>query len=101
MSAIIIKTLTIDSVNITKIPTVLHGIDATKAFDMVINGITLLALRGIGFQESVTNMIGKTWSGRKCHVKTAFDISARYYSSTLVKLLYGLGQCSTPVIYLW
>jgi hypothetical protein len=44
ISAIIIKTLTIDSVNVTKTPVVLHDIDATKAFDLVINGIDLLAL---------------------------------------------------------
>jgi hypothetical protein len=56
------KTLAIDSVNVTKTPAVLHAIDATKAFDLVINGIALLALRSIGFKESVTIMIGKTWS---------------------------------------
>jgi hypothetical protein len=97
----ILKTLTIDSVNVTKTPVVLHDIDATKAFDLVINGIALLVLRIIGFQESVTNMIGKTWSRRKFHVKTAFGISTNSYSSTLVNLLYGLGQGSTPERDLW
>jgi hypothetical protein len=65
ISAIIIKKLTIDSFNVTKTPVVFHDINATKAFDLVINGIALLDLRSIGFQESVTNMIGKTWSRRK------------------------------------
>jgi hypothetical protein len=60
-----------------------------------------LALRSIGFQESVTNMIGKTWSRRKCHVKTAFGISTNSHSSTLANLLYGLGQGSTPATDLW
>jgi hypothetical protein len=46
-------------------------------------------------------MIGKTWSGRKFHVKMAFDVSARYYSSTLAKLLYKLGQGSILATYLW
>jgi hypothetical protein len=46
-------------------------------------------------------MIEKTWSGRKCHVKTAFGVSARSYSSTLEKLLYGLGQGSTPATDIW
>jgi hypothetical protein len=44
ISAIILKMLTIDSVNITKPPAVLHDINATKAFDLVINGIDMLAL---------------------------------------------------------
>jgi hypothetical protein len=41
-------------------------------------------------------MIGKTRSGRKRHLKMAFGVSARSYSSTLAKLLYGIGQGSTP-----
>jgi hypothetical protein len=69
---IILKTLTLDSINVTKTPSVLHAIDATKAFDLVIKGIALLALHSIGFQELVTSMIGKTWSDRKCHIKNAF-----------------------------
>jgi hypothetical protein len=44
INAIILKMLTIDSVNVTKAPAVLRDIDATKAFDLVINGIALLAL---------------------------------------------------------
>jgi hypothetical protein len=91
----------IDSVNVTKTPAVLHDIDATKAFDLVINGIALLDLRSIGFQEAVTTMIGKTWSRRKCHVKTAFGVSTNSYISTLANLLYGLGQGSTPATDLW
>jgi hypothetical protein len=96
ISAIILKTLTIDSVNVMKTPSVLHDIDATKACDLVISGIALVDLRIIGFQESVTNMIDKTQSRRKCHVKTAFGVSARSYRSTFEELLYGLGQGSTP-----
>jgi hypothetical protein len=91
----------IDSVNLTKTPAVLHDIDATKAFDLVINGIALLDLRSIGFQESVTNMIGKTWNRIKCHVKTAFGVSTNSCSLTLANLLYGLGQGSTQATDLW
>jgi hypothetical protein len=36
ISSIILKTLTIDSVNVTKTPAVLHDIDGMKAFDLVI-----------------------------------------------------------------
>jgi hypothetical protein len=44
ISAMILKTLTIDSVNFTKTPAVLHDIGTTKAFDLVINGIALVTL---------------------------------------------------------
>jgi hypothetical protein len=101
ISAITLKTLTIDSVNVTETPAVMHNIDATKAFDLVINGITLLDLRSIGFKESVTNMIGKKWSRRKCHIKNSFGVSMNSYSSTLTKPLYGLGKGSTPETDLW
>jgi hypothetical protein len=46
-------------------------------------------------------MIVKTWSRRKCHVKTAFGVSMNSYSSTLANLLYGLGQGITPETDLW
>jgi hypothetical protein len=57
------KIISIDIIKITKNPAVLHDIDATKSFDLVINGITLLALRSLGFPESLMTMIGKLWSG--------------------------------------
>jgi hypothetical protein len=44
ISSIILKPLTITSINVTKTPAVLQYIDATKTFDLVINGITLLSL---------------------------------------------------------
>jgi hypothetical protein len=60
---IILKTLSINIIHITKIPAVLHDIDTAKAFDFVINGVTFIALRSLGFPESLTIMIGKLWSG--------------------------------------
>jgi hypothetical protein len=72
---IILKVVSIDIINVTKTPAVLHDIDATKAFDLVMNGIALLALMSLGFPESVMTMIGKLWSGRICHVKTAYGVS--------------------------
>jgi hypothetical protein len=61
----------------------------------------LLALRSIGFLESVTTMIDKTWSRRKCHVKAEFGVLARSYRSTLEELIYGLGQLSTSATGIW
>jgi hypothetical protein len=70
ISAIILKTLSIEIIHITKIPAVLNDIEAAKAFDLIINGVALLALRSLGFPESLTTTIGKMWSGSHCHVKT-------------------------------
>jgi hypothetical protein len=78
-SAIILKKISIEIINIRKTPTVRHDIDATKAFDFVINGISRLALRSLGFPESLTTMIGQIWSGRKCHVKTVYGVSTKSY----------------------
>jgi hypothetical protein len=55
--------LSVDIINITNTHVVLHAIDAGKAFDLVVNGIALLALRSLGFPESLTTMIDKLWSG--------------------------------------
>jgi hypothetical protein len=101
VSAILFKTISIDIINITKTPAVIHNIDATKSFDLVINGITLLTLRSLGFAESLTTMIGKLWSGRKCHVKTAYGVLENSYRSTLAEILYELGQGSTSATDLW
>jgi hypothetical protein len=90
-----LKILSIDIIHITKIPAVLHDIDASKAFDLVVNGVALLAPRSSGFPESLTTMIGKLWSVRRCHVKTAYGVSSEPYRSTITELLFGIGQCST------
>jgi hypothetical protein len=75
ISAIILKTLSIGIIHTTKIPTVLRDIDAAKDFHLVINRVDLLALRSLGFPESLTTMINKLWSARWCHVKTAYGVS--------------------------
>jgi hypothetical protein len=63
ISPIILKTIYINIINITKTPAVLHDIDSTKALGLVINGIALLAMISLDFPESLTAMIGKLWSG--------------------------------------
>jgi hypothetical protein len=57
ISAIILKTLSIDIIHITKIPAVLDDLDVAKACDLIINGVDLLALRSLGFPESIITMI--------------------------------------------
>jgi hypothetical protein len=61
ISAIILKQLTIDSFVPTKTPGIIIDNDAIGAFDRVINGFALIALRSLGFfhygyQDVVTHM---------------------------------------------
>jgi hypothetical protein len=72
-------------------PAVLRDIDAAKAFYLVVNEITLLSSSSLGFPKSLTAMIGKLWSGLRCHVKTAFGVSTEFYKSTLTELFFRIG----------
>jgi hypothetical protein len=95
ISAIILKTLSINIIHVAEIPVVIHDIDEATAFDLVINEVALLALRSLGFHGSLTTMIVKLWSGRRCHVKTGNGVSTESYTSALTELLFGIGQGST------
>jgi hypothetical protein len=46
-------------------------------------------------------MLGLLWSQIEHHVATAYGVSDKTYSSTLDKLLYGLGQgsCASPILW--
>jgi hypothetical protein len=46
-------------------------------------------------------MIGLLWSQLEHHIATAYGVSDKTYSSTLDKLLYGIGQCSCTSPILW
>jgi hypothetical protein len=81
LSAIILKQLTIDSFVLTKTPGIIIDNDTTGAFDRVINGSVLIALRILGFSLTVTRMLGLTWRKRKYYVKTGLGISKQYYKS--------------------
>jgi hypothetical protein len=78
-STIILKQLTIDSFVLTKNHGIIIDKDATGAFDRVINGIALIALRSLAFYLMVTRMIGLAWRNRKCYIKAVFGIYTSYY----------------------
>jgi hypothetical protein len=101
ISAIIFKTVYLDIINITKMYAVLKGIDAAKAFDLVVNQVALLVLRSLDFPKLLTTTIGKLWSGRRFHVKTAYGVSAESYRSTLTELLFGIRQGSMASTYIF
>jgi hypothetical protein len=46
-------------------------------------------------------MIGLLWSQLEHHIATAYGVSDKTYSSTMDKLLYGIGQgiCASPILW--
>jgi hypothetical protein len=51
--------------------------------------------------KNSTRMLGLMWSQLDHHVATAYGVSDKTYSSTLEKLLYGIGQgsCASPILW--
>jgi hypothetical protein len=93
--------ITIDNFMVTKTPGIIIDYDATGAFDRVINGLALIALRSIGFATSVTRMLGSTWNKRKCFTKTGFGVSDSFYQYMDDKQTFGVGQGSTAAPDIW
>jgi hypothetical protein len=46
-------------------------------------------------------MLGKLWAQLEHHISTEYGISEATYSSTVDKILYGIGQwsCSSPILW--
>jgi hypothetical protein len=46
-------------------------------------------------------MLGLLWAQFEHHIATGYGVSYKTYSSTLEKLLYGIGQggCATPILW--
>jgi hypothetical protein len=57
-------------------------------------------VEGIVFDNSVC-MMGLLWSQLEHHIVTGYGVSDKTYTSTLEKLLYGIGQesCASPVFW--
>jgi hypothetical protein len=86
---------------LTNTPVIIIDNDATGAFDRVIYGFSLTALRSLVFSVMVTRMLGLTWRKRKCCIKTGFGICERYYESYISNQSFGLGQGSTAASHIW
>jgi hypothetical protein len=65
------------------------------------SGIYLDSVRPLGYSENSVPMLGKLWEQLEHHISTGYGISEATYSSTVDKLLYGIGQvsCSPPIIW--
>jgi hypothetical protein len=82
-----------------------HGIvfdnDAKGCYERIISGISLASVRRLGYSKNSAQTLGKLWEQLEHHILTGYGISDTTYSSTVEKLLYGIGQgsCSSPVLW--
>jgi hypothetical protein len=74
--------------------------DAKGCYDRIISGISLASVRRLGYLKNSVRMLGKLWEQLEHHISTGYGISEATYSSTVDKLLYGIGQgsCSSPIL---
>jgi hypothetical protein len=75
--------------------------DAKGCYDRIISGIALACFKMIGYSSNSVRMLGLLWAQLEHHIATGYGVSDKTYSSTLEKLLYGIGQvgCASPVIW--
>jgi hypothetical protein len=75
--------------------------DTKGCYDRIISGISLACLKRIGYLQKSVRMLGLLWSQLEHHVCTENGVSDATYSSSLDKLLYGIGQgsCASPILW--
>jgi hypothetical protein len=75
--------------------------DAKGCYDRIISGITLACLKRIGYSQKSVRMLGLLWSQLEHHVCTGYGVSDATYSSSMEKILYGIGQvsCASPILW--
>jgi hypothetical protein len=64
-------------------------------------GIVLACLKLIGYSKNSVRMLRLLWAQLEHHIATEYRVSAKTYSSTIKKLLYGIGQggCASPILW--
>jgi hypothetical protein len=75
--------------------------DAKGCYDRIISWIALLSIRLLRYSKNLVKMLGKLCEQLEHHIGSGFGVSDISYSSTLDKLLYGIGQgsCSSPILW--
>jgi hypothetical protein len=101
MTPVLNKLLTVQLIIQKRIEGIVFDNDAQGCYDRIIIGIALACLRRIGYSKNSTRMLGLLCSQLEHHVATAYGVSDKTYSSTLDKLLYGIGQGSCASLILW
>jgi hypothetical protein len=89
ISPILNKLLTIQILIQKQTNGIVFDNDAKVCYDRIISGISLASIRRLGYSNNLVRMLGKLWE----------QLEQATYSSTMDKLLYGIGQgsCSSPI----
>jgi hypothetical protein len=100
ISPILNKLLTIQTLIQKRTNGIVLDNDAKGCYDRIISDIALLSIQHLGYSKNSVKMLGKLWEQLEHHISTGFGVSDISYSSTLEKLLYGIGQvsCSSPIM---
>jgi hypothetical protein len=74
---------------------------AKGCYDRIISSIALACLKRIRYSQRSVIMLGLLWSQLEKHVCTGYGVSDATYSSSLDRLLYGVGQgsCASPILW--
>jgi hypothetical protein len=101
MTPVLKKLLTIQILIQKKLEGKVFDNDAKGCYDRIISGIALACLKRIGYSSNYVRMLCLLWAQLEHHIATGYGVSDKPYSSTLEKLLYGIGQggCASPIIW--
>jgi hypothetical protein len=93
------KLLTIQLLIQKKMEGIVFDNDEKGCYDRIISGIDLECLKRIGYSNISVRMLGLLWAQLEHHIATGYGMSDKTYSSTLKKLLYGIGQGGAHHLY--
>jgi hypothetical protein len=101
ISPILNKLLTIQILIQNRTNGIFFDYYAKGCYDRIIRGISLASVRRLGYSKNLVRMLEKLWEQLKHHISNGYGISEATFSSTVVKLLYGIGQgcCSSPILW--
>jgi hypothetical protein len=100
MTLVLNKLLAIQLLIQKKVKGIFFDNDANGCYDRIISGIELACLKRIGYSSNSVCMLELLLAQFEHHISTGYGVSDKTYSSTLEKLLYGIGQgrCASPIL---
>jgi hypothetical protein len=101
ISPILNKLLTIQILIQKRMNGIVFDNDAKGCYVRIISAISLASFRRLGYSKNSVWKLGKLWEKLEHHISTGCWISEATYSSTVDKLLYGIGQGSSSSPILW
>jgi hypothetical protein len=101
ISPILNKLLTIQILIQKRTNGIVFDNNVKGCYDRIISGTALLYNQRLRYSKNSVKMLGKLWGELEHHISTGFGVSDILYSSTVQKLLYGIGQesCASPTMW--